>query len=320
MLKDEEDRIISRSKELLGRDRLDALEGRGRSSRIQEEVQATDNALKALQTSLSVPSNSRLQTRNIEPFDKASFSLPPVVRTPRSVTGDQAVVSNQDSSAGPAIPKESLPESAPQSFLSKEAQLRIAQICVVHGAGVENEKPISVTADDESESVILWAARCNSSGINLDKTPFRELVSASVSERRDMAPHISTIYDQIFLNPEVETLDETQNTSIAWQPGTTSAVGGPPSMFYGRDDRKSSHAPSAWRTEEGFWVDFKSVDLGHAEVRGTPSHRVRTYGSVSADRPEEPSFLVRSLEQVKVAVLALAMVVAASSSGGAWSA
>ena len=104
-------------------------------------------------------------------------------------------------------------------------------------------------------------------------------------------------------------MDETQNTSIAWQPGFKSASGGPPSMFYGRDDRKSTHAPTAWRTDEGFWVDFKSVDLGHAEGRGSASRdRVRTYGSVSADRPAEPSFLVRSLDQVKVAVLALAIV------------
>jgi hypothetical protein len=110
---------------------------------------------------------------------------------------------------------------------------------------------------------------------------------------------------QIFLDPEAETF-ETQNI-VDLQP--TSAADGPPSKFFGRDDRKSSHAPPAWRTDEGFWVDFKSVDLGHAEVRGTASHRVRTYGSVSADRPAEPSFLVRSLEQVKVAVLALAMVV-----------
>ncbi len=196
MLKDEEDRIISRSKELLGRDRLDALEGRGRSSRIQEEVRATDDALRALQSSLSVPSHPRLQTKSIEPFDKA-FTLPPMVRTPRSVTRDRADVLSQGSSAEPAVPKEPSSESAPQSYLSKEAQLRISQICVVHGAGVDNEKPISVTADDESESVIIWAARCNSSDIIIDKTPFRELVSVPVSERRDMAPHISTIYDQV---------------------------------------------------------------------------------------------------------------------------
>ena len=194
MLKDEEDRIISRSKELLGRDRLDALEGRGRSSRIQEEVRATDNALKALQTSLNIPSDSRLQTKSIEHADKASFTLPPVVITPRSVTRGQ---SDQVSSSEQAAPKYPPSDSVPQSFLSKEAQLRISQICVVHGAGVESEKPVSVTADDDSESVIIWAARCNTSGINVDKTPFRELVSASVSERRDIAPHISTIYDQV---------------------------------------------------------------------------------------------------------------------------
>ena len=114
---------------------------------------------------------------------------------------------------------------------------------------------------------------------------------------------------QIFLNPELESVDETQNT-IAWQQGIQPAGGGPPSMFYGRDDRKSSHAPPVWRTDEGFWVDFKSVDLGHTEVRGSASRdRVRTYGSVSAERPTEPSLMVRSLEQVKLAVLALAIVV-----------
>jgi hypothetical protein len=203
MLKDEEDRIISRSKELLGRDRLDALEGRGRSSRIQEEVRATDNALKALQSSLSDNPDSRWQSRNIELLDKPGFASPPAIRTPRSVTNERGVTReqaggvNQGSIAEPAAINMQSSESAPQSYLSKEAQLRISQICVVHGAGLENEKPISVAADDESESIIIWAARCNTSVINVDKTPFRELVTASVSERRDLAPHISTIYDQV---------------------------------------------------------------------------------------------------------------------------
>jgi hypothetical protein len=87
----------------------------------------------------------------------------------------------------------STPNSSPRSYLSKEAQQKIAQICSGHGLADEDEGEKELDARD---SLVSFTARCRSTGVILDKRPFPELVSVPVSERRELAPHISTIYDQ----------------------------------------------------------------------------------------------------------------------------
>ena len=196
-MNEEEGRIISRSKELLGKDRLNALEGKGRSSRIQDEVRATETALKALQTSLRGSSESKWQKRAVEPGENASVTLPTVLRSPRSITRELASprVIAGDSKRTADEPSNHFS----QSCLSKEAQMRIAQICVVHGAADEKEKPSTVSVAG-SDSIPIWSGKCQSGIIDLDKTPFPELGCVPVSQRRELAPHISTIYDQVSLD------------------------------------------------------------------------------------------------------------------------
>lgn len=83
-------------------------------------------------------------------------------------------------------------------------------------------------------------------------------------------------------------------------------------MFYGRNEAPVSiRAPPVWRNEEGFWVDFKSVDLGApSELRsGAARDNIPNYGSVELTRPEDQGFMGRTLERLKVCALALAVVV-----------
>lgn len=194
-MNEEEGRIISRSKELLGKDRLDALEGRGRNSRIQEEVRATENALKALQSNLHGPSDPRWQKRSLEPGESAGLISPSTLRSPRSILRDHTEVKRGGS--GEQIVQSKLSHAdSPRSHLSIEAQNRIARICVIHGAVQEQEKPATVSVEG-SEPILIWSSRIKSGSIDLNKTPFPELQSVSVYERRELAPHISTIYDQV---------------------------------------------------------------------------------------------------------------------------
>ncbi len=191
-MNEEGDRIITRSKELLGRDRLDALEGKGRNSRIQDEMKATEKALKDLQTSFR---DHPEQRRNIDARDASGISMSGVLRSPRSLTRD--LLSLQKPGAmdtGPRI--DGSTTSTPRSHLSREAQDKISQICS-HRVGGENFRPGTVNLED-TESLVIWTARCKTGSVSVDKRPFPELVSVAASERRDLAPHISTIYDQVF--------------------------------------------------------------------------------------------------------------------------
>lgn len=72
----------------------------------------------------------------------------------------------------------------------------------------------------------------------------------------------------------------------------------------------SVRASPAWRNEEGFWVDFRSVDLGPPpETRAAVLRESRpNYGSVAMARPESEGFISRNWDRLKVCVLALAVV------------
>jgi hypothetical protein len=197
-MNDEEVRIISRSKDLLGKDRLDALEGKGRNSRIQEEVRATENALKALQTSLHGASEPKWQKRGNEPGESPGLNSSSTLRSPRTFARELLSTGQQFSGSGS---KDFTAHGALSSgdnsrtYLSKESQVRISQICVVHGA-VPEERPATVSVDG-SESIPIWSGRMKDGSVDLNKVPFPELGYVSMSQRRDMAPHISTIYDQV---------------------------------------------------------------------------------------------------------------------------
>jgi hypothetical protein len=75
-MKAEENRLITSSKELLGKDRLDALEGKGKVSRLRQEMHASEQALKDLHRSfhdrVDIPVSF---SKAVEGFEAADASI-----------------------------------------------------------------------------------------------------------------------------------------------------------------------------------------------------------------------------------------------------
>ena len=69
--------------------------------------------------------------------------------------------------------------------------------------------------------------------------------------------------------------------------------------------------PAARRNEEGFWVEFKSVDLGHTSNyrRLTQSDPQRNYGTDDYRRSVHENFVMRSLERLQTVGIGLGLVV-----------
>ena len=109
---------------------------------------------------------------------------------------------------------------------------------------------------------------------------------------------------QIFMDPEEE-----KAVVMEQRPDVRLEYAADASLF-GQGDRanRSSMRPQTiWRSEEGFWVDFKSVDLGPPSA--APRESVRNYGSVVAAQVRQDGFLGRNWEHLKVGVLALVVLV-----------
>ncbi len=175
----DEDRIVARSKELLAGDRLRSLEskGRGKASLVSEEVKATEQALKALLVSDKGKSLSREAQENEDDSEHNSVPSSPTIF--RSIH---------------VFPEPFEPSyDRPRTYLSREAQRKIADIMGTSGIPLVPERP---ERDCDMLDAIIQDLRAERAGRDqheLHVVPNPELLCM---DRRSLAPHVSAIYDQ----------------------------------------------------------------------------------------------------------------------------
>lgn len=229
-LREEERKVVTRSRELLAADRLTTLAGR--ESKIAEESKRTSEALTWLDRRLEAdlraaaapPGGGRLPFRsesrdNADVAKRAEIDLGVYA----SKTKVELIKSKADqlkemmAERDKAIRgrEEAVPERKEgESALSADAQRRIAHIL---GTGSEPSEHGGAAEDEEAQRRHMEEERVQTLGNfadggrgsvrRVDPLPFSGLRSMSHAARTTAAPHIAHMYEQIYLDGDEEGAD-----------------------------------------------------------------------------------------------------------------